>query len=135
MQQTNCERDLGYPALPGGVSYLSTVPASSATRSYSNLPGALSTPAAPVLTYSAASFGLVYTATAASGTRGGNGAGLSATTVAAVNSGGSSNQGTSTAAAAAPTSSHNSAIGVKTGCTLPVVNMWMLVVVVWYMTP
>ncbi|KAI5357270.1 hypothetical protein Slin14017_G122790 [Septoria linicola] len=72
LQVTSCENDLGYPALPGGVSYLSMVPASSATGSYSNLPGTLQSPVSQVLTYSAPGIGQVLTATAAMMVAGGD---------------------------------------------------------------
>lgn len=115
LQQFNCEQDLGYAALPGGVSYLSTVPASTATGSYSDLPGALSTPTAPVLTYSAAAVGLVLTATAASGGGGGENDVLATQTAESNESG----VGASSMSTAASTAAGNMSNGqVRNGVSL-----------------
>ncbi|KAI7266860.1 hypothetical protein KC343_g2851 [Hortaea werneckii] len=52
LQQVDCQNDLGYPDLGYGLAYLTTVPSTAGTGSYSNLPGTLATPTAS--SYSAA---------------------------------------------------------------------------------
>ncbi|RMZ25346.1 hypothetical protein D0859_10592 [Hortaea werneckii] len=44
LQQTSCQNDLGYPDLGYGLTYLTAVPSTAGTGSYSNLPGTLATP-------------------------------------------------------------------------------------------
>merc|ERR1712070_115960 len=46
LQQVDCQNDLGYPDLGYGLTYLTTVPSTAGTGSYSNLPGTLATPTA-----------------------------------------------------------------------------------------
>ena len=51
LQQTSCEKDLGYQALPASLTYLSAPPSTSGTASYTSLSGLLASPTASVVPY------------------------------------------------------------------------------------
>ncbi|KAK4501037.1 hypothetical protein PRZ48_006843 [Zasmidium cellare] len=82
LQNLDCVKDLGYPDLsPASLSYLTALPSSTGTASYSDLSGELSSPTAAVITYDPQT-GVPLTASAVNAEAGGSGGGSASTTAA-----------------------------------------------------
>ncbi|KAF2163546.1 hypothetical protein M409DRAFT_26159 [Zasmidium cellare ATCC 36951] len=99
LQNLDCVKDLGYPDLnSASLSYLTALPSSTGTASYSDLSGELSSPTAAVVTY-APQTGVPLTASAVNAEAGGSGGGSASTT--AASGGGAPNSRASTTNAGA----------------------------------
>ncbi|KAK3674156.1 hypothetical protein LTR78_006003 [Recurvomyces mirabilis] len=127
LQQTDCEKDLGYPALPSPLTYLSAAPSTTGTASYSDLSGSLNAPSASVVPYilvgnitisiTAASVGGAGTsnrpATTSAGAAGGSLTTSTGSSHAAASGSGGANNGSQTSGGGAVTASATASRGIS----------------------